>query len=167
MVEVRSAQVSDAYDVRDLWAAVAAEGEWIGTELPLRDDWAERFISGVGAPNSTWFVAEADQRIIGGLFMSDDAGLAHLGMAVADGYRGKGVGRALVTAGIDWARAQGCHKVALEMWPHNDRARRLYTWAGFIEEGRLRRHYRRHSGALWDVVAMGLILDLEAPDWPS
>jgi hypothetical protein len=30
-------------------------------------------------------------------------------------------------------------------------------------EGRLRRHFRRANGELWDVVTMGLVLDTQSP----
>jgi putative acetyltransferase len=53
--------------------------------------------------------------------------------------------------------------VTLELWPHNRAARRLYERAGFVEEGRRRRHYRRRSGELWDSVVMGLVLDETSP----
>ena len=52
----------------------------------------------------------------------------------------------------------GAHKVALEVWPHNHAALRLYQRAGFETEGRLRRHYRRRNGELWDTIVMGLAL---------
>ena len=48
--------------------------------------------------------------------------------------------------------------MALEVWPDNERAIALYTRMGFIEEGRLRRHYRRRNGELWDALIMGLEL---------
>ena len=67
--------------------------------------------------------------------------------------------RACSTAAITWARDVGAHKVALQMWPHNDRAHALYEKFGFVDEGRLVRHYRRRNGELWDAVIMGLALD--------
>jgi ribosomal protein S18 acetylase RimI-like enzyme len=84
-------------------------------------------------------------------------------MAIIEGYRGRGIGRLLLVAGIEWARSHGSHKVALEVWPHNDRARALYASIGFTEEGHFTRHYRRKSGELWDVVAMGMVLDAKSP----
>lgn len=86
-------------------------------------------------------------------------GVADLGMLVADGWRGRGVGSALLVAGIDWARQAGAHKVALQVWPHNQAAIALYEKFGFGREGLLRRHYRRRNGELWDAVVMGLLLD--------
>lgn len=75
----------------------------------------------------------------------------------------QGVGRALLQAAIDWARDAGAHKLELQMWPHNDTARRLYEGMGFVQEGYLRRHYPRKNGELWDAVVMGLVLDEERP----
>ncbi|MGH9179068.1 MAG: GNAT family N-acetyltransferase [Acidimicrobiales bacterium] len=86
-------------------------------------------------------------------------GVADLGMLVAAGWRGRGVGTALVLTALDWARQAGAHKVALQVWPHNQAAIGLYRKLGFVEEGRLRRHYRRRNGELWDAVVMGLLLD--------
>jgi len=80
-------------------------------------------------------------------------------MAILAAYRGQGIGTRLVEHGTEWARQAGAHKLALEVWPHNDRAIALYKKMGFLEEGRLRRHYRRRSGELWDAVVMGLLLE--------
>jgi RimJ/RimL family protein N-acetyltransferase len=76
------------------------------------------------------------------------------------------VGSALLTAAIDWARQAGAHKLHLEHWPTNEAAVALYEKFGFVEEGYLRRHYRRRSGELWDAVVRGLVLDEEAPGGP-
>ena len=65
----------------------------------------------------------------------------------------------LVRRAVDWARAQGAHKISLEMWPDNDAARALYEKFGFEQEGFLRDHYRRRNGELRSAVTMGLLLD--------
>jgi ribosomal protein S18 acetylase RimI-like enzyme len=81
--------------------------------------------------------------------------VADVGMLIIEGWRGRGIGRALLDAAIDWAATAGAHKMALETWPHNDAAIQLYRRAGFVEEGRKVRHYRRQNGELWDSVLMG------------
>ncbi|GAB2668950.1 hypothetical protein GCM10027169_33530 [Gordonia jinhuaensis] len=43
-------------------------------------------------------------------------------------------------AAAEWSRAQGAHKVTLQVWPHNHAAIALDRRAGFVEEGVLRRH---------------------------
>jgi putative acetyltransferase len=87
-------------------------------------------------------------------------------MMVDADWRGLGVGGALVRGAIDSARQLGAHKLALQVWPHNDVARRLYLRHGFAEEGLLRRHYPRRNGELWDSVIMGLVLDETSPGGP-
>ena len=83
---------------------------------------------------------------------------AEIGMAVAAPWRGRGVGTALMQACVDWARERGIHKLALQVWPHNGAAIRLYTRFGFEREGVLRAHYRRENGDLWDAIVMGRLL---------
>ncbi|MGZ4756757.1 MAG: N-acetyltransferase family protein [Acidimicrobiia bacterium] len=163
MGTVRLATVGDAAAIEAVWADVAAEGEWIGTELPLHPGWGDRFLTALAAPESAWFVADEGGRVVGGAFVQAERGVAHLGMAIVESHRGAGLGRKLLNATVGWARDHGCHKVTLEVWPENSRARRLYEGAGFVDEGYLRRHYRRNSGALWDAVIMSLILDNDSP----
>ena len=161
---VRPAVESDLDAMMSLRADVAAEGRWIGAELPL-DEARDRVALRPGRPGTGSFVAMADDgTLIANLGIElAPYGVAHLGMCVADGWRGKGVGRALLAAAIDWARGAGAHKVELQCWPHNDAARRLYEGMGFVQEGYLRRHYPRKTGELWDAVVMGLVLDEERP----
>lgn len=86
-----------------------------------------------------------------------------LGMMVAKEHRGQGIGGQLLDDSLSWARQSGLYKVDLGVWPHNAAALALYRSRGFTVEGRLRRHYRRANGELWDVVAMGLVLDTQTP----
>ena len=159
---IRRATIDDYPQIGALFEAVAGEGRWIGTELPIdyearRAEMAELLTKPdeFGA-----FVAVVGDEVVGNLGIEKAAyGVAHLGMMVADAWRGRGVGSGLLEAAIAWAREVGAHKVALQMWPHNDRARALYEKYGFVDEGRLVRHYRRKNGELWDAVMMGLALD--------
>ncbi len=166
---VRPLTDAEVPTVVELLAAVAAEGRWLGSEAPidhaaraeqLRADVAAR--SGVGR-----LVAIVDGEIVGHLGLDlATTGVANLGMFVAAGWRRRGVGMALLTAAIEEARRWGTHKVALQLWPHNQAARALYLKFGFVEEGRLRRHYRRRDGSLWDALVMGLVLDEDSPGSP-
>jgi RimJ/RimL family protein N-acetyltransferase len=85
-------------------------------------------------------------------------GFGDLGVLVGSGWRGRGVGSALVQAAIDWARGRGLHKLCLEVFAHNTAAIALYRKCGFAEEGRRVKQYRRASGELWDSIVMGLPL---------
>src|SRR5437016_3334305 len=55
----------------------------------------------------------------------------------------------------------------LAAWTHTHPAIGLYASFGFRVEGVRRRHYRRRSGALWDSVVMGLVLDEASPGGPG
>jgi ribosomal protein S18 acetylase RimI-like enzyme len=54
-------------------------------------------------------------------------------LSVLPGYRGRGIGRALLREVEAAARERGCVKVTLEVQENNHRARRLYQRAGFAQ----------------------------------
>lgn len=163
-LEVRAAVDADFDEWLALFEEVAAEGRWIGAEAPVDRDWARRaFDARLDSAQATTFLAETEGVLVGHLFVTLASGVAELGMMVRDGHRGQGVGARLLEACIDWSRAHHAHKVALSVWPHNERALRLYRSHGFVVEGRLRRHWRRRNGELWDAVLMGLVLDTSSP----
>ena len=159
-VAVRRARERDLDAIVDLVAEVAAEGRWIGTEAPVDRARRRRLMEEMlHHERQVIFVAESGGELVGHLWMDlAGYGVAHLGMLVAAGWRGRGVGSALLAAGLDWARDAGAHKVALEVWPHNQAAIALYEKFGFEREGLLRAQYRRRNGELWDAVVMGLLL---------
>jgi RimJ/RimL family protein N-acetyltransferase len=166
-LRVRPATVSDLPGAYEIFEATAAEGKWIGTELPIdRDARIKAWTKTVTEPGlGVMLVAEEAGEIVGsaGLTWSHRSncggGVLELGMNVAEAHRGRVIGKALLQAGLDWAREAGAHKVALQVWPHNVAARSLYARFGFEEEGYLRRHWRRRNGETWDAVIMGLLLD--------
>jgi RimJ/RimL family protein N-acetyltransferase len=160
-ISLREATLADVDALVALVVAVAGEGRWIGTEAPVDVEVRRRRIAeGVEDPATVSLVAEAGGEPVGQLVLHlAPYGVADLGMLVAAGWRGRGVGTALLAEGSERARAAGAHKIALQVWPHNTAAIALYERFGFRREGLLRRHYRRRSGELWDAVVMGLPLD--------
>ncbi len=60
---------------------------------------------------------------------------------VRPGARGRGLGEALVRAGLAWASAQGAARVLLEVERTNATARRLYERCGFAAIGTRRNYY--------------------------
>ena len=158
---VRPATEEDLDAVVEMYAEVAAEGRWIGGEAPV-DKAARRvaFEGSIRRDDAELFVAVEGDRLVGHLGIQlHGYGVADLGMMVTSDARGRGVGSALLSAAVTWARAVGAHKVALQVWPHNEAALALYRKFGFAQEGYLRRHYRRRSGEVWDAIAMGLVLE--------
>ena len=75
-----------------------------------------------------------------------------------EGARGAGVGRALLTAAVGRARAQGALRVTLRVLGHNAPARRLYESAGFAVEGVLPGEFLL-DGQYVDDVLMGRRVD--------
>lgn len=160
--EVRQTSESDLDIIVEQTWQVASEGRWIGAEVPFdRDARRERLASALADDYATVLVAcipgGADgPSMVGHIWVSiAPYGVADIGMLVVEAWRGRGIGRLLLESAIQWAADAGAHKMALEVWPHNEAAIRLYRSAGFVEEGRKVRHYRRRNGDLWDSVLMG------------
>src|SRR5206468_10504352 len=106
------------------FVAVVDEGRWLGTEPPLdRDAQRERFSQPLEQPESAAsLVAVAGDRgggrIVGHVLVHlERYGVAGLGMMVDDGWRGRGVGRALVDAAVqaEIGRASGRERGRFEV----------------------------------------------------
>ena len=162
-VTVRPETPDDIESVVTILETVGAEKRWIGTEVPFdRAARAAEMRRALDDPETfAAFVADAaGAGVIGSIGLTlAPYGVVEFGMAILDGYRGEGIGPRLLECGIEWARRVGAHKMALQVWPHNERAIALYRKVGFVEEGRLQRHYRRRDGEIWDALIMGLHLD--------
>jgi len=153
---VRPAVVGDAKAQAELFAAVAQERDGIATEPPVDIDERAAVFAGSSA-NSV--VAVADGQVVGMLHVGVTRhGFGEIGMLVDRGWRGCGVGSALMQAAIGLARERNLHKLCLEVFAHNAAAIALYRKCGFVEEGRRAGQYRRASGELWDTIVMGLAL---------
>jgi RimJ/RimL family protein N-acetyltransferase len=148
--------MDDAEAIAKLFAAVAEERDGIATEPPVDiDERAAQFARSIASS----VVAVADRQIIGMLHVEVSRhGFGEIGMLVDRGWRGRGVGSALMQAAIGLAREHGLHKLSLEVFERNAAAIALYSKSGFVEEGRRSRQYRRASGELWDSIVMGLAL---------
>lgn len=62
---------------------------------------------------------------------------ADLGISVLEGWRGRGVGRALMAAAEQSARARGAERIVLDMAAANVGALRFYRSLGYVEHGLL------------------------------
>jgi RimJ/RimL family protein N-acetyltransferase len=81
-----------------------------------------------------------------------------LGMGVIDGYRGHGIGKALMTATLDATKAAGLTRVELTVREPNQRALKLYEKMGFVIEGVKRRGVFL-DGEYEDLICMAKLFD--------
>lgn len=96
--------------------------------------WRERLVQ------RTRFIAEVEAEAAGTVSGGDSTsrGVAAItAMWVDPRFRGKGVGDALVTAVLDWARDRRYRDVVLCVRAGNARAERLYERHGFARTGAL------------------------------
>ncbi|CAM3536106.1 N-acetyltransferase domain-containing protein [Bordetella sputigena] len=80
-----------------------------------------------------------------------------LGMGVRPDWRGRGVGKALLTAAVRAAAGLKLSRIELEVYAANAAARALYQSCGFVEEG-VKRKARYLDGHHEDIVIMARLL---------
>lgn len=124
--------------------AAIAHAAFDGQGTPWR---AEDFIA-LGAPPHAAMIVDGAFRdaLLILQFAADEAEILDFGVVPA--ARGRGLGRALLAAGEDLARALGMAAMFLEVAVDNRPARRLYQRAGWREVGRRRGYYARPAGSV-------------------
>lgn len=96
----------------------------------------------LAGPGSTVLVAEVDREVVGLAVLLTRPPPAFAGavplkvieldnLVVRSGLRGRGVGRQLLEATVDWSRGQGASHVGVAVHAFNRDARRFYERAGF------------------------------------
>ena len=145
MIEVRRVEPGDAPVLRAVRLAALADaptafGSTYEREVAFADaEWVSRAEAGAaGSDRATWFAMSEDRVVglVGGTHMpggSPDPDLVSMWMDPE--YRGRGIGRLLVAAVIDWARDTGASSLSLWVTRGNDPALALYTAMGFVENG--------------------------------
>ena len=95
------------------------------------------FLPSAAAPLG--FVWEEEGRIVGNASLLEVAGSPNrrvlANVAVHEGYRGRGIGRALVESSLELARRLDTRKLFLQVDQGNTQARQLYRQLGFAELG--------------------------------
>jgi ribosomal-protein-alanine N-acetyltransferase len=128
------------------------------------DAWSDAMMrEELGSPHGWYVVALEAGRLIGyaGLRAARGAADADIQtIAIAAGVRGRGRGRALLTALLEEAARRGVRDVFLEVRADNPVAQNLYASEGFAEVGRRPRYYQPD-----DIDAVVMKLDL--PGWAA
>ena len=112
-------------------------------EVPQTADYLESW----GRAGDAGLIAESEGRPVGACWFrqmtADRPGygfigpeIPSVGLAVVPDHQGLGVGRRLLEGLIALARAQGIATLGISVAERNERARNLYTSAGFVPVGR-------------------------------
>lgn len=133
-------------------------GEPIGIHLfaerPSKEDeagWFSGLYRRIVAGDGVAVVAEVEGRAVGlceirpafpGGRSSETGHVGELGIVIANGHRGRGLGRAMLIRALELARAR-FEIVRLWVFSTNEGAKRLYVRVGFLPAGRLPAVVRR------------------------
>ena len=125
---------------------------------PSREQWRRRIAETDSCYN---LVAVSGEHVIGMLSIDTYPNrprrrhVGVIGISVSDAWQGKGVGTALMEAGIDLAdNWLNLTRLELEVYADNKAAIHLYERFGFEREGTLRQHAFR-NGEFVDSIMMG------------
>ncbi|MDR6224982.1 RimJ/RimL family protein N-acetyltransferase [Desmospora profundinema] len=104
------------------------------------EETAKRIQSAVEQKNRTILVAEVAGRLVGwmeliGGGVRRNRHSAYIVVGIRQTYTGQGIGTRLFTAGENWARQNGIHRLELTVMVHNRAALALYPKRGFQVEG--------------------------------
>jgi RimJ/RimL family protein N-acetyltransferase len=170
---LRPARPTDSRGLARLFDEVRSEGRWLVTPPSAVSQPSEAFFIGemIRGEDGLALVAEADGEAIGNVLVTIERNVvsSHVGtlsIVVAQAWRDVGIGSAMVRAAQQWSAGRGLLKVALAVFPDNERAIAVYEHAGFVREGLRRHQYRADGDVLRDELLMAWFPD-EAPLQPE
>ena len=94
-----------------------------------------------------WSMTTTHRALVGYAIVMSAPQEAHLlNLSVARALQRRGYGGAMLAHVLSAVRAEGAHRLLLEVRPSNDAGRRLYARDGFVEIGRRRGYYPAARG---------------------
>jgi putative acetyltransferase len=158
-LQIRRAEPEDYLAVYEMFKSPELYAGTLQLPYPSREQWRKRIAD--AAEGSYNLVAVVDDRIVGmlGLHTFPDRPrrrhVGRIGISVHAEWQGKGVGSALMAAGLDLAdNWLNLTRLELEVYADNEAAIHLYERFGFVYEGTLRQHAFR-DGNYVDSIMMG------------
>lgn len=170
IVHIRSARASDAAAYLVYLRSVAQESDFLTFEIDEVDLFVDEdlFLEQLALePNALALIALFEGRIIGSLTFRCPkrpklSRSGEFGLSVCKAWWGKGVGSALLKTLIEWAPQAAIGKIHLQVRADNQRAIRLYSHYGFVQEAVIR-HQIQIEHAYYDLLWMGLKIGDDGP----
>ncbi|MEZ3115808.1 N-acetyltransferase family protein [Halobaculum sp. MBLA0147] len=160
---VRGARQADITGLVGLMRTAMDEDYVVAESVADMLDHEEVLLRHNDVESRVFFVACVDDDVVGWVHVSAPeldklSHTAELTVGVLSGYRGHGIGSALLSRGVEWSRDQGYEKVYNSVPATNERAVAFLEDHGWHEEARRTDHYRIDDEYV-DEVMMGLELD--------
>jgi L-phenylalanine/L-methionine N-acetyltransferase len=158
-LHIRRAEPDDCSEVHEIYSCPRAFGGTLQLPYPSLDVWRQR----LSVPDDGMYhlVSVVENRVIGMLTVHSFPHMPRrrhagaVGMGVHDAWQGRGVGTALMRAGVELAdNWLNLSRLELEVFTDNEPGIRLYERFGFKREGVLRQ-YAFRDGAYADAYLMG------------
>lgn len=144
-LKIRRAEPDDYSAIHEIFSCPKVFANTLQLPYPLREDWRRKLSE--PADGNYVIVAVVDDEVVGVIGVHSFPNkprrrhAAAIGMAVHDDWQGKGVGAALMEAGLDLAdNWLNLTRLELEVYTDNAGAIRLYERFGFEREGTMRNH---------------------------
>jgi L-phenylalanine/L-methionine N-acetyltransferase len=144
-LQIRRAEPDDSLAIYEMFSSPKVFANTLQLPYPSREQWRQRLAEpGNGTYN---LVAVASNHVVGLLSVHTFPNrprrrhVGAIGISVHDEWQGKGIGTALMRAGIDLSdKWLDLTRLELEVYTDNESAIRLYERFGFEREGTLRQH---------------------------
>lgn len=149
-LHIRRAEPDDYSALYEIYSCPKAFAGTLQLPYPSLETWRRRLAD---PDDSTYnLVAVVSERVVGILGLHTFPNrprrrhAAGIGIGIHDEWQGKGIGTALIGAGVDMAdNWLNIMRLELEVYTDNEPAIRLYEKFGFEREGRLRQHAFRNG----------------------
>lgn len=160
-ITIRTASAEDYLAICETMSQPQAQAQTLQLPLPAPELWKKRLAELPASDHC--LVAEVDGKVVGQLSLhaiSRSRRCRHvvgIGMAVHDGYHGRGIGSALMKAALDLAENWlQCTRIELTVFVDNAAAIALYRKFGFEIEG-THKKFAFRNGVFVDVHSMAKV----------
>jgi RimJ/RimL family protein N-acetyltransferase len=166
-ITIRPAEPEDSCEIIDTIRSSAVERSYVLMEQYGRGIASEiGYISALDRLKNLLIVAAVGVEVIGCLAAlqadggkrEETAHILYVGLHLKEAYRGIGIGSQMLAYAIEWAQELGFKKLEASIFTTNKRSIKLFSNAGFTEEG-IRHHGIRMGAEYVDEVLMGKILE--------